>query len=248
MVVVAAMVLAGCATQAVPPAAKSSIRNVAIISLIGDQIQFEKSGMTVFEGDLKAANFEWGIDRLASQAVEDRIRRANPGITVTRLGYDPAVLAGIYDREPVNLLGREYADPSRVESPLRGIVAGQPVDTLLLVTRNKVQHGLDMPGWREGPGLHLIKPWAGPATRVLLFAALQIHVIDTRTLKRIAQHAEIARERKYFDGPIWSPPPPTPFTTTASLPLTTEQEIFLRGELARIIPETLAAMVTPLGL
>ncbi len=242
------LLLAGCATQTVPPAAKSAIRNVAVISLIGNEVTFNQFGLLVFDRSEQKATFDFGLDGLATEAVEKAMRRGNPGFGFTRLPYDRAALDAIYRQDRQRTLSNDFADPVRIEVPLRALVAGTPVDTIVLVTRSRMpdHNGVYQP--ETGPGLNMSKAMVGFTMRVLPFAILQLHVVEVQSMRRIAQHTEIAEERKYADGGIFNMPPQSPITKSITFPLAPEEEAFVRGELRRIIPLALDGMVTKVGL
>ncbi|WP_119421170.1 hypothetical protein [Desertibaculum subflavum] len=248
LLLLAVWFVAGCAAQTVPPAAKSSIRNVAVISLIGDTVSFEKFGLTIFNNSYKEAVLELGLDRLATEAVQSALRRRNPAISLVALAYDRAALNPVYLQKTVNLAFEDYVDPARIAAPLRQLTAGTAVDTLILITRARLQHALDAPGTHEGPGVMMTSAAVGPPMRVLPYAVLRIYVLDARSLQPIAQHTDVAKETRYYEGSIFNLPPPTPITKEVSVPLAPAEEAFVRAELQRIIPATLDGMVVRIGL
>jgi hypothetical protein len=62
-VVLAALVLCGCAPTSVAPGQTQAIRRVAVVSAIGDKFSVRKIGFTAFGNDLKTFPIDaWGID------------------------------------------------------------------------------------------------------------------------------------------------------------------------------------------
>jgi hypothetical protein len=245
-----ALVLAACVPpSSLPSDARASMKHVAIVSVIGDQIEFARLGVTVFGNEVQRTTADWKLDSIATEALARHIRQRRPDIEIVQASFDARRLAPIYRRESFT----PYVDPRRVDGELRRMLAGTGVDTVLVITRDKDSGpgaGNTGPIEYEGPGLYMVIPVIGPPTRVKPFVKLRLMAIEASTMKVLTSAYIMVEESKYFDGVAWSRdrPVPTPFKAAVTLPLTVEQSDFLRRELETLVPVAVGQLATQIGL
>lgn len=248
--VVLALLVSACGVpRPLPPESRSAIRSVAVVSALGDQIEFVKLGHLVFLNDHQTTAVDWNLDKIVADAAERRLQNSGRPLSVTRSTIDAKDLAGLYKLEPFT----EFVDPARIESRLRQIAAAGAADAIVLVTRDRQKDPVARSGtiYLDGPGLyylHMSVMTSNPWMKVAPYAILNLYVIDAKTMKPIALAKRAAQQRKYYEGTSWNRPPPSPFKDDIKPPLTQPQAAFLRSELERIIAPAVDEMLAEVGL
>lgn len=220
--------LAGCATS-VSQERKSAMRNVAVVSAIGDDVTlFRILGFSKEQPE----RLPWSFDKLASDAVVLSIRARNPNISIVPVDYDPKVLsAGIHKYQAF----QSYADPARIEPALRQLTSGKAADTVILIARNSVeQSGLLS---YEGVGI-VTEVSVLPGAPITPFAALSLFVIDVPTMQVLSRQMMLVKGRVYNVKPLIHFEPiggPAPFLPGFKFPLNDEQKEFLRPILQGLV-------------
>lgn len=213
--------LAGCATS-VSQERKSAMRNVAVVSAIGDDVTlFRILGFSKEQPE----RLPWSFDKLAGDAVVQSIRARNPNISIVPVDYDPNVLsAGIHRYQAF----QSYADPTRIEPVLRQLTSGKAADTIILIARNSVeQSGLLT---YQGVGI-VTEVSALQGAPITPFAALSLFVIDVPTMQVLSRQTMLVKGRIYNVNPLIPFEPiggPAPFLPGFKFPMTEEQKEFLR--------------------
>lgn len=240
---VSATLLSACVTQpAGPPASlalERPVRSIAVVSAIGDSIAIKKYGVISLD-EAFTEPVDWQLDQVASAAAASVIRAQRPALALASLDYQPAALARDLYRVAAF---QPYADPARIDTALRGMIAGKDVDLIFLITRDR-QSGGPMPysdvgiatmpsSWRE---MQPVSP----------VAVLRLFVLEAATLRVLSSAGRTAEGKLYNYNPLVSSQPlggPAPFKAGFRPPLTAEQRHFLRPLLEDLVAEAVSGLV-----
>jgi hypothetical protein len=221
--------LTGC-TQTLSESRKASVRNLAVISAIGDDVRLIRilgSG-----GEQKYERLPWNFDRIAAHAAVESVRAHDRGISLIPVDYDSNALAdGIHKHESF----KSFADPARIEPILRQLLQGKPIDTVILIARSETTDGGFM--YVEGVGV-MTERTVLPRAPVTPFAALALFVIDAPTMQVLSKETLTIGGDTYNVTPLIQfkkPAGPAPFLPGFTLPMTEEQKEFLRPRLQELV-------------
>ncbi|HEX4534077.1 MAG TPA: hypothetical protein VH000_07590, partial [Rhizomicrobium sp.] len=150
-----------------------SIKSVAIISAVGDQLSFIHRGAMFARGAYALPIAQWGMDQLVSDAVRAAL---TPALTVKPESFDQQTVYG------ASLLNTD----GKLEPSFPGLKPAQDVDAYLVILKFPRPMGmLNVPC----PGLGLWNQTGINLEETDLYAHYAIALIDARTLKVIAAHA-----------------------------------------------------------
>jgi|GEM_PF-6938831 hypothetical protein len=174
--------LTACANLSpIKPEQKSNIHNVAIVSILGDELKFTKVGLTVFSND----NFDrdttnWNLDVEAQKSIMNELQSSSPDIKVVQVPFNREALFKIY-KSP-NSWG-EYASLERIEPELKNALAANPVDAVILVHKQRGEDAIGMTSiFLEGYGIYYrALPFVDPVLKPYVY--FSIVVLDGKTLK-----------------------------------------------------------------
>lgn len=169
----------------------SRIRTVGVISLIGDRFYSIHVGFTVF-GNRRAEypGADWRIDDIAEDVATTTLER-NGRYQVVRVNHKGVDLQKVHTGSMYN-----PANFDAIESQVRALVAAQPVDALIVFTKNpnadliaQTNQNLD--------GVGLYSRGFGEQIRVLApYAWYRLTVLHGSTLKPIGSRmAEMPRPK-----------------------------------------------------
>lgn len=211
--------LAGCTTLS--DTRKAAIRNVAVISAIGDDVTLFR----ILGSKEKPERVDWTFDRIATDAITQSVRSVNAGVSVVPVDYDSNVLAaGIHKYEAFE----PFADSARIEPTLRKITQGKSIDTIILVARNSSENGALLRF--EGVGV-VTERTVLPAAPIIPFAGLTLFVIDGTTMRVLSRQTALIKGPTYNVKPLIEFAPvggPAPFLPGFTFPMNDEQKNFLR--------------------
>ena len=207
---------------------KSAIRNLAVISAIGDDVSLSR----IFGDDEKPERLQWSFDKIASNAVIEKIRSSNPGIEIISLDYDSNDLADkINKSEPF----RSFSDPARIDPELRQLTNGKPIDTLIVIARDDFSQGALLS--YEGVGI-LTERTLLPRAPVTPYAVLSMFVIEVPSMRVITKQGSHVKGRVYNVTPLVQFSPiggPAPFLPGFEFPMDNDQKEFLRPLLQELV-------------
>lgn len=211
--------LAGCTNLS--DARKAEIRNVAVVSAIGDDVTLFR----ILVGPERPERVDWTFDKIATDAIAQSVRSARPDVSLVPVDYDSnALAAGINKYQSFE----SFVEPARIEPALRKITQGKSIDTIILIARNSSQSGALLQF--EGVGLATEKTFL-PAAPVIPFASLALFVIDGSTMKVLSRKTVLEKGPTYNVKPLIEFAPvggPAPFLPGFTFPMTEEQRAFLR--------------------
>lgn len=237
------IVVVGCA-PVLTESRKETIRNVAVVSAIGDRITLTRTGLLVFSNEHQSENLDWNLDQVARQAVEQTLRERDATITIVPVSYDAKALS-VALREPDSTA--EWADPKRIEANLRQMTRGQQVDTIIVIARGRRAFNSGSIRF-EGPGISTMRTLRDTAP-VKPFAALELFVIDAPTMKVLSQTSTMTEGIMYNVNPVFgSPGPQAPFRPGFNFPMDGDQKAFLRPVLEPVVAKAVRNMMQDVGL
>lgn len=176
--------LTGCAnTGPMNPEQKAEIHSVAVVSLLGDQLEFTKVGFTVFNNDYFVRDTSsWEMDAKIQKTIANELQKSSPNIKVIDVPFDRAELFKIY-KSPDSW--GEYVSLSRIEQELKNKVSQTPVDAVILVYKQRGEDPVAFTSvYLNGFGIYyrtlpLVDPLMKP------YVLFSINVLDGKTLKPI---------------------------------------------------------------
>jgi hypothetical protein len=185
------VLLAGCASVAAPTLESddvSRIKTVGVVSFLGDSFfHVDNNGPFIFNFHVTPLQeADWHIDDLAERAAVDALERGARYRPI-RIQHTSLNVEKVYSRKPVNPI-----DFDALGSELRPLVAAQPVDALLVITRYPLPDAIGHTKLKyEGVGIYQMwAPLLGPGT-VAPFAWYSLHVINGATLKVMASRISV---------------------------------------------------------
>ena len=185
-VIAISILVAGCATTApIPKDQRAKIKEVGVISLVGEEFRFTKIGFTVFNNDEFTKNIAaWQLDKQIEQAVTDALKGANPPIQMVVPSVDHNSLYKLYRQK--GAFG-SYVSLDRIENDLKALLNKQPMDALILVHNEQVQDPiLGTSIYLYGPGLYYRSlPFVDPFVKPHSF--LRVIILDGKTLQPLGQ-------------------------------------------------------------
>jgi hypothetical protein len=234
--------IAAC-TPTLDASRKAAIRNVAVVSAIGDEIQLTRIGLIALGNEYQTDRIDLGLDRIAVSTVERTLRASNAAASIVPVNYDAQSLADrLYKRESP----QPFADPARIGPMLREIARDKPLDAILLVTRWHENRG---PVYFQGVGLFTEKTIRERAP-VTPYASLQLYVLDAKTFDVMGQARGQREGRLYNLSPLISSKPlggPAPFLAGFNFPMNAEQRNFLRPPLEELVSTTVQDLMQRAG-
>jgi len=212
---------------------KAAIRNLAVVSAIGDDVSLSRIlGSQLFGEPEKPERLEWSFDKIASDAVIEKIRASNPEIEINPLDYNPNDLADkIHKPEPF----RSFYDLSRIHPELRELTNGKAIDTLIVIVRNDFSQGALLS--YEGVGI-LTERTLLPRAPITPYAVLSMYVIEVPSMRVITKQGSHVKGRVYNVTPLIQFEPiggPAPFLPGFEFPMNNEQKEFLRPLLQELV-------------
>lgn len=159
--------LLGCASP-VPRdvAADASIKTVAVVSMLRDDPEIRKIGLTIFGNDQRPLGKPGVFGPLAVQAIEARLRVARPGWAIVASGANSAELAAKMQRPSFG------GGISAVKDDLIGIAQRTGADALLVLAEFE---NPNMPG--RGVGAVVLAP-PGLTPKLRLHANVSLLLVD----------------------------------------------------------------------
>jgi hypothetical protein len=125
---VTALWVAGCASEPRNAQTDATIKTVAVVSMLEEDIHLRKLGLTVFNNDTRPIGRDMGLNRLAVQTVEARLRKARPEWLIVASDADSKALATQVARPTFNAF---Y--PEGVKAELAAIAKRTNADALFVV-------------------------------------------------------------------------------------------------------------------
>jgi hypothetical protein len=222
-----ALLLTACADR-IHESRKASMRNVAVISAIGDNLTL----IRLLGDEEQPERVDWRFDATAVEVIQRAIRTQTPSALFVPVAYDPHALgAEIHKEERF----KPFADPKRIERQLGDIIAGKSVDTIFLVARAASRSGLS---YFEGVGIQTERTFL-PRAPITPYANLILFIIDAPTMGTIAKWQAMAKGALYNVRPIttWgmNVGGDAPFLPGFKFPMTEEQNGFLRPLLPPLV-------------
>ncbi len=183
------------ANMEIPKESMAKIHRVAVVSVLWDEIRFQRVGFTIFNNvDNYYPLSQWDINQKIESVVRTTMKK-NKDVQLVEINFDREKLQDIYksrgegsgsapfDRHYIALSHAPY-NFKYIDSYLRQIVESNQVDTLIVIAEN---YGFAKVGSIEThvQGIAEINDQLG-ATTDLCFRA-EIVVIDTHTLETISK-------------------------------------------------------------
>lgn len=82
------LMLTGCAATRLDPSAGKQIRNVAVVSLVSENISFNKTGLTVFNNETGKIDMGGSISATLEKVVAKHLTSTQPSWQIKALAYD----------------------------------------------------------------------------------------------------------------------------------------------------------------
>lgn len=188
--------LAGCAnTGPMKPEQKAGIHNVAIVSLLGDQLEFTKVGFTVFNNDYFVRDTSsWELDSNTQKTIANALQISSPDIKVVDVPFNRALLFKIY-KSPDSW--GDYASLDRIEAELKSKLSETPVDAIILVYKQSAQDPVAFTSVHvRGFGVfYRTLPFVDSLMKP--YAIFSIEVLDGKTLKPIARKYAVTVSKQF---------------------------------------------------
>lgn len=175
--------LAGCTTVAIKPEQKASLHTIAIVALMGNELEFTKVGFTVFNNDNFVRNTsDWNLDAEIEALAAGELNKSSPEIKITSIPFDRAALFKIY-KQPDRW--GEYANLDRITPELKIKLEQTPVDAVLLVHKQRGEDPIAMTSiYLQGYGVYYrTLPFVDPLMKP--YAMFSLVLLDGKTLKPI---------------------------------------------------------------
>lgn len=217
---------------------------MAIVSAIGDDFALTRIGLIVFSNERLSEKISLGLDQVAQRTAEQVVRERRPNATLVPVHYDANTLSSRINRAESL---QPYADPKRIEPELRDIVRGKPVDTLILLARDRESSG---PMALEGVGIYTERTLRERAA-ITPYAGLSLFVLDARSMETLATARRVVEGAVYNLNPIISSKPlggPAPFMAGFRFPLSDEQRQFLERPMQDLVAATVRRLLEQTGL
>lgn len=223
------MALAACASNDITmlkPERRAEMRSVALITAVGNTVSHTRYTFFAHLPETRTERVDWNFDKTVADRAREGLAKRQPQLAITPISHDSAKLA-----EPLYVTSETepYADPSRIAEPLRAIVDGTDIDTIILITSggdavDKCDAGLLI------ATSHLALVPTGIAV------CLGAFVLDAKSLTVLSQVSGVVNAN-YNRGGIFGPIDPAPFNSSFQLPLNEEQRAFLRPTYERMLRE-----------
>lgn len=170
------LTLAGCVTTPIKSEQKANIHNIALVALMGNELEFTKVGFTVFNNDsFIRDSTSWNIDAEIENLTAQKLEKSSPNIKVVSVPFDRSELFKIY--KSADSWG-EYASIERITPELKSRLAQNPVDAVLLVHKQRGQDPVAMTSiYLQGYGVYyrkmpLVDPLMKPYALFVLFYSM----------------------------------------------------------------------------
>lgn len=196
--------LAGCATapSTLPAEKLASIRDVGVISLLGDDIHLTHIGLTVF-GNTQTSHAvnDWEIDKHAMEVLQASLQKTGT-YQAREITFDRAALMQVYTDSVYSPV-----DFKLVAAELAEIAQAHGIDTFVVVTRYSAQ---DPVGHRsvyyEGAGL--FSSGIGDALiKVAPYVWYKLDVVDGKTAQVVAStRGTVKQKNPGLFGPEYTLP------------------------------------------
>jgi hypothetical protein len=124
--------LVGCVgTGPIKPEQKENLKTVAVVSILGDQLEFTKVGFTVFNNDhfVRDTN-NWSLDNQVQSVIEKQLQQTSPSIKIVSVAFDRSQLFKVY-KSPDDW--GDYISLDRIKPELKNKLTQTPVDAVFLV-------------------------------------------------------------------------------------------------------------------
>lgn len=178
------LIVAGCSATPIKPEQKAGLHSIAVVSLMGNDLEFTKVGFTVFNNDSFVRDTSsWNIDSNVEKLTKEQLQKSSSDFKIIEVPFDRAELTKIY--KPAGSWG-EYASLDRIKPELKKKLDQTPADAVLVVHRQNGQDPIAMTNVHlQGYGvfyrtLPLVDPLVKP------YAIFSIVLLDGKTLKPIA--------------------------------------------------------------
>lgn len=176
--------LIGCVgTGPIKPEQKENLKTVAVVSVLGDQLEFTKVGFTVFNNDhfVRDTN-NWSLDSQVQSVIEKQLQQTSPSIKIVSVAFDRSQLFKAY-KSPDDW--GDYVSLDRIEPELKNKLAQTPVDAVFLVYKQRSEDPIAFTSiFVEGYGIYYrTHPFVDPLMKP--YALFSVAVLDGKTFKPI---------------------------------------------------------------
>lgn len=168
-------------TGPIKPEQKSNIHNIAIASLLGNELEFTKVGFTVFNNDhFVRDTTNWNLDIQTQKIISEELQKSSPDIKIVQVPFDRIELFKIY-KSPQSW--GEYASVDRIEPELEKKLSETPVDAVILIYKQRGEDPIGLTSmFLEGYGIYYrTLPFVDPIMKP--YALFNIAVLDGKTFK-----------------------------------------------------------------
>lgn len=222
-ILLAAVVVSGCTVKSLSPEAQKGIRNIGIISAVGDQLLMQNVPYFAWDQEEYAHPIaSWGLDDHVAGKLAQQL---GARYTVKPLQHDRAAF---YDRTAYD-----------VDDTLRALPKGEDVDAYVVVLKGRGQVGLTRTIAR-GMGVVRFTTFTG---RRDIHALYQIVVVDARSYALLGSADAVDPGSSFFDGHMSEGPHQEADEGLAlpeEEPITASQEQAIRKVLVSLIDQTVA--------
>jgi hypothetical protein len=179
-ILLAVLLVCGCAPATIAPEQMQGIRRVAVISAIGDKFTVKKVGITVFGNDEKDFAIDaWGIDDF----VVSKVRSVLAGrFEVRPVAYQKAAFAASKSSFPL-VAGVEDIPVPKIAEALRAQATSPDIDAYVVITKSGSALG------NTNQSVHGLGILAGSSlmgTSVYMYALYQVTVVDGHSFAVVA--------------------------------------------------------------
>lgn len=197
---------------------------VGVVSLMGDELEFRKRGLTVFHNKLEQIDVtDWRIDEFVVASLNHDLRNRFEMVSVDHGQHDfsDGFIKGIFEKE---------FDPRRVEHQIKAISDEYRLDALIIVNTDIAETAFA--GYLDGYGILYLKRFSDPV--LASYAAPKLYFVDRHSLRVVANWGTIS-----FKDIKGLPTYPTykRFSADQKLTLKSWVEVVLKKSLNKIVAD-----------
>jgi hypothetical protein len=235
--IVCAFLLSGC-TSSIKPDKLTSIKNISVISLLGDEFCVSYLGSTVFNKKRKSVNVSnWRIDEFTEEVVIKAIL-ADGRYNYIKIDKNRDSLMKIYTKEKTACTHKKKNDINLIKDEIKEVERRTGIDTIILVLDHwtLTDYITGRSGMLSGYGIHQLSFLGIEDIIIHLFA--EIIVIDSHNFEILAKIATPPSVEK-IDKTYWDP---------EFYNLATDKKLFIEQSLKNLLTSKITESLKKLKL
>lgn len=196
--------VSSCETVKLDPAANKSIKNIGVVSIVGNEVEiYKKKSVKLMFSSYKelylkqdaGLNMNYISDEIARKLIGNYSIR-----TAVKLDYEYEKMKGVYSSSAFT----NEISTSGYESYIKQITLGKNLDALLVISKCNCSDiiGGNSNDMVSGYGLYS-KYWGTDDMQYATFSAIRLTLIDLNTFKIVASERNV-NYRYYKDAAMWT--------------------------------------------